>query len=104
MATGSYSDTFGGGNWQGYGQYLETKSKRIANQLEEKFQKDTEDAAAIFQNCVFWLDGRTRVPEYRLKMLMVRHAGEYESYNLSRVTHVVADNLAVGNKRWREIR
>lgn len=103
MATGSYSDTFGGGGWEGYGSYLSEKGSRINEQLRERhFQQDVE--ASLFSGCVFWLDGRTRIPEYKLKALMVRYGGEYESYNLSKVTHVVADNLAMGNKKWQHTR
>lgn len=103
QSTGSYSDAFGGGNWGGYGLYLQEKDSRIDQQLRERHAGDGT-AEGIFTGCIFWLDGRTRIPEYKLKALMMRHGGEYESYSLSRVTHVVADNLAMGNKKWQQIR
>lgn len=96
----SYSDTFGGGGWQGFGEYLATKSNRIHEQLVERHGQTEE----IFKGCHFWLDGRCKVPETKLKELMILHGGVYESYDLSKVTHVVADNLALGNKKWQQIR
>jgi outer membrane receptor for ferrienterochelin and colicin len=107
MGSWSYSETFGGGGWKGYDNYLAVKNQRINEQLKNQIEDTLLESGKkemIFENCVFWLDGRTRIAEERLKELMVLYGGEYEASTLSRVTHIVADNLALGNQRWRQIR
>lgn len=92
MSTGSYCEAFGGGGWAGYRNYLAQKDLRINEQLKERYETGekktgvTSCSAKIFSGCVFWLDGRTRIPEYQLKAMMIKHGGEYESYDLSKVS------------------
>lgn len=97
MATGSYSDAFGGGGWKGYGAYLDQKNTRINQQLKERHNNTNEGqsdpSSSLFSDCVFWLDGRTRIPEYKLKALMVKHGGNYESYDLSKVRRLTTSYL-----------
>lgn len=60
--------------------------------------------AAIFKGCSFWMTGRTCIPDQELKRLIVEHGGVYEQYGFTRVSHVIADNLAAGNQTWGELK
>lgn len=58
----------------------------------------------VFRGLTFWMTGRTCIPDQELKRLIVEHCGVYEQYGYTRVTHIIADNLASGNQTWRELR
>lgn len=96
----SYSDHFGGGGWSGMGEYLQIKNDKIKRQLKEA----TDKKSALFADCVFMIDGETRVLDTVLRQLITQHGGLYEYHNLRKVTHFVVDNIAIGSGRWRRIR
>jgi len=100
MASGSYSETFGGGGWGGMRQYMQEKNKRIQEQLEDTVVKETD----LFAGMYFVIDGRTEAAsDTELKRLIISNGGKYEAYG-KRTTHMIADHLAEGNQSWRNIR
>jgi len=92
---------FGGGGWASHGEYMGDKTRKLREQLAE-----TAGAAAappIFKGLTFWMTGRTSLPDQELKRMIVQHAGTYEQYGFTRVSHIIADNLAMGNQTWRDL-
>lgn len=49
----------------------------------------------VFRNVVVWVDGRTNPGRLEIRNIIMRNGGQFETYWTSRVTHVVADTLAV---------
>eukprot|EP01071_Lankesteria_metandrocarpae_P015557 Lankesteria_metandrocarpae@DN980_c0_g1_i1.p1 len=102
MSTGSYSKHFGGGHWASHGEYMWDKNEKLKAMLKE--DSEGSDKTSIFAGCIVNIDGRSCISDYHLKRLMFQHGGEYEPYNLKRVTHIVADNVALGNQRWQHFK
>lgn len=98
MSTGSYSKYFGGGLWNSHGEYMHHKNEKIKQLLRD--ETGDNRISAIFEGCILSIDGRTNVTDFTLKRMIVQHGGEYEPYDLRRVTHIIADNIALGNQRW----
>lgn len=98
MAT-SNSEYFGGGAWLGFGDYLRHKNRKMIDQLNSTCSKRT----LIFENVVAHIDGETILPDIEIRRLIVENGGEYNHYDHRNTTHMIADTLAVGNRRWRSI-
>merc|ERR1719316_862864 len=64
----------------------------------------TGSVPAIFHGFSFWITGRTSIPDQELKQMITEHGGNYEPYGFTRVTHIIADNLALGNQTWRQLK
>lgn len=58
----------------------------------------------IFRNLIFWMVGRTNLPEQQLKGHIIAYGGVHRQGGHSRVSHFIADNLGVGSQTWRELR
>eukprot|EP01054_Gregarina_sp_Poly1_P000584 Gregarina_sp_Poly_1__583@NODE_1139_length_4971_cov_35_431688_g785_i0_p2_GENE_NODE_1139_length_4971_cov_35_431688_g785_i0NODE_1139_length_4971_cov_35_431688_g785_i0_p2_ORF_typecomplete_len470_score64_07BRCT_2/PF16589_5/6_4e14BRCT/PF00533_26/1_9e06LIG3_BRCT/PF16759_5/0_00096LIG3_BRCT/PF16759_5/1_3e04RTT107_BRCT_5/PF16770_5/0_21Barttin/PF15462_6/0_43NESP55/PF06390_12/0_99_NODE_1139_length_4971_cov_35_431688_g785_i032614670 len=99
--TSSYSSNFGGGGFEGFQDYMYLKNERVKLQLVEKA---ADRKSNLFEGCRFQIDGRTRILDSELKLIIVEHGGEYLYWEPRRVTHFIADNLAMGNQRWRKLR
>mmetsp|Transcript_23281 Transcript_23281/g.66718 ORF Transcript_23281/g.66718 Transcript_23281/m.66718 type:complete len:276 (+) Transcript_23281:8-835(+) len=102
MASGSYSTEFGGGLWRGHGDYMRDKNDKIKAQLDQRYAGDMK--SNIFQGVIARIDGHTELNDFEIKRLITQHGGQMEQYDEKRVTHLVADNLAMGNQRWRHYR
>lgn len=100
---------FGGGGYSSHGEYMLEKNRKLKEQYAAVARNSVTGAQCagkphIFQGLTFWMTGRTCVPDQDLKRLIVEHGGVYEQYGFKRVSHIIADNLAVGNQTWRELR
>lgn len=93
---------FGGGGYASHGAYMVEKNRKLKEQLAA-VAGETE-VPRIFKGLTFWMTGRTCVPDQELKRAIVEHGGIYEQYGFTRVSHIIADNLATGNQTWRELR
>ncbi|CAD7927663.1 unnamed protein product, partial [Amoebophrya sp. A120] len=57
----------------------------------------------LFQGLTFWMTGRTStLTDMQIKKMILQHGGVYEPYGMTRVSHIIAENLAMGNQVWRE--
>mmetsp|Transcript_43456 Transcript_43456/g.102368 ORF Transcript_43456/g.102368 Transcript_43456/m.102368 type:complete len:547 (-) Transcript_43456:515-2155(-) len=79
------------------------QSPEAATDLATAFVPNA-DANKMFKGLTFWMTGRTCVPDQELKRLIVERGGVYEQYGFTKVTHIIADNLAIGNQMWRELK
>mmetsp|Transcript_56764 Transcript_56764/g.122688 ORF Transcript_56764/g.122688 Transcript_56764/m.122688 type:complete len:752 (+) Transcript_56764:78-2333(+) len=105
---------FGGGGYSSFGDYMVEKNRKLKEQLHPGRANEQGDGmcaegaspakAQIFRGLTFWMTGRTCLPDHEIKRLIVEHGGTYEQYGFSRVSHIIADNLATGNQTWRELK
>ncbi|CAD7928088.1 unnamed protein product [Amoebophrya sp. A25] len=59
--------------------------------------------AQLFSGLTFWMTGRTsRLTDMQIRKMILQHGGVFEPYGMTRVTHIIAENLAMGNQVWRE--
>lgn len=109
-SSGSGSGFFGGGGYSSHGAYMLEKSRKLKEQFGASAPKVADDDPSvpaqppIFRSLTFWMTGRTCVPDQQLKQLIVAHGGIYEQYGFTKVSHIIADNLALGNQTWRELK
>eukprot|EP00916_Digyalum_oweni_P001265 GHVL01002458.1.p1 GENE.GHVL01002458.1~~GHVL01002458.1.p1 ORF type:complete len:425 (+),score=106.32 GHVL01002458.1:29-1276(+) len=92
---------YGGGGWDNRGDYFCEKTKKLKEQLLEQFPDRESD---ILKGKCFWIDGHNNISNFEIKKMIIENGGSYEPFSISRATHIVADNLAMGNQRWREFR
>ncbi|KAH0477656.1 MAG: uncharacterized protein KVP18_000418 [Porospora cf. gigantea A] len=90
---------FGGGKWNSFREYIQSKNEKVKEQLSER----AEVVSAIFEGCCFLINGKSDVTDAVLKRLLFAHGGKYDMYGGTH-THLVADNLAAGNQRWKQLR
>eukprot|EP00930_Biecheleria_cincta_P037728 TRINITY_DN25924_c0_g1_i1.p1 TRINITY_DN25924_c0_g1~~TRINITY_DN25924_c0_g1_i1.p1 ORF type:complete len:707 (-),score=97.49 TRINITY_DN25924_c0_g1_i1:185-2305(-) len=102
---------FGGGGYASHGEYMVEKNRKLKEQFAAAAQcslapsiPSEASKTSIFKGCSFWMTGRTCIPDQELKRLIVEHGGLYEQYGFTRVSHVIADNLAAGNQTWGELK
>eukprot|EP00931_Biecheleriopsis_adriatica_P105291 TRINITY_DN79853_c0_g1_i1.p1 TRINITY_DN79853_c0_g1~~TRINITY_DN79853_c0_g1_i1.p1 ORF type:complete len:620 (-),score=116.18 TRINITY_DN79853_c0_g1_i1:37-1896(-) len=100
---------FGGGGYASHGAYMVEKNRKLKEQfaaaaLSSSATSAGEAAKSIFQGLSFWMTGRTCLPDQELKRLIVENGGVYEQYGFTRVSHIIADNLAAGNQTWGELK
>eukprot|EP00929_Paragymnodinium_shiwhaense_P057339 TRINITY_DN2869_c2_g1_i1.p1 TRINITY_DN2869_c2_g1~~TRINITY_DN2869_c2_g1_i1.p1 ORF type:complete len:932 (-),score=278.22 TRINITY_DN2869_c2_g1_i1:173-2896(-) len=108
----SAGNFFGGGGYANFGHYMQEKQRKLKDQFAAVAEQRSSDAAsrgeeakpAIFKGLTFWMTGRTCIADSELKRLIFEHGGTYEQYGFTRVSHIIADNLASGNQSWRELR
>ncbi|CAE8692487.1 unnamed protein product [Polarella glacialis] len=103
QSSGSF---FGGGGYASHGAYMVEKNRKLKEQfaVAAKASEDAEASSetakpAIFRGLTFWMTGRTCIPDQELKRMIVEHGGVYEQYGFTRVSHIIADNLAAGNQQ-----
>lgn len=60
---------------------------------------------SLFKNCVFYIDGDTLgIDDVCFKKLLLFFGGRICMLFGKGCTHVIAENLALGNQRWRQLR
>ncbi|KAH0478962.1 MAG: hypothetical protein KVP17_001388 [Porospora cf. gigantea B] len=90
---------FGGGKWSSFREYIQSKNEKVKEQLSAR----AEVVSDIFEGCCFLINGKSDVTDAVLKRLIFAHSGRYDMYGGTH-THLLADNLAVGNQRWKQLR
>ncbi|KAF8820234.1 BRCA1 C Terminus (BRCT) domain-containing protein [Cardiosporidium cionae] len=91
-------------------------SKSLVKEESKTFQKCIDHAYAIellgekiflgkalpiFQSCHIWIDGRNKIDDWLIRQLVLYFGGTLEPFGTPQVTHVIADNIALGNAKWR---
>jgi hypothetical protein len=62
-------------------------------------------ATHLFENLTFWLTGRTKhLTDLQIRKLIVQNGGTFEPYGMTHVSHIICENLALGNQQWRQLR
>ena len=89
----------GGGGWEGFGQYMRDKTKKLAGQFDDRYNKKSQ----VFEGKTFWSTGRLLDFEFDLKQLITENGGVYEQYGLRNVSHIIASNLALSNQNWKKL-
>ncbi|KAF0685174.1 Aste57867_22876 [Aphanomyces stellatus] len=77
-----------------FGQYMASKIKKLRVQ-NDGIQK----ASRIFEGVAIYVNGHTTPPKETLRTLILQHGGQFEAYQTSRVTHMIAENLAESKLR-----
>ncbi|OQR94673.1 DNA repair protein REV1 [Achlya hypogyna] len=72
-----------------FGQYMASKIRKLRGQNDGISSVDR-----LFAGIVVFVNGHTEPPKEELRRLVLLHGGQYEAYQTSRVTHMIATHLA----------
>ena len=71
----------------------------------ENFVPAPVGAPKLFSGLSFWLTGRTRgLTDRDIRKMVLENGGIWEPYGMTRVSHIIAENLAMGNQVWRDFK
>lgn len=99
--------------------YMTEKNRKLRDQYDKERQamqktkrsSDTQvnkaatGSSQLFAGVTVWVNGHTKPCRLEIRRLMMQHGGKFETYYNSRVTHIVADRLAVATlKRYQSVK
>lgn len=92
---------YGGGGWEGFGDYMADKRRKLDEQITGEFEKGS--VSWIFVGLSFYATGRsTLLSDIEIRKLITENGGTYDQYGYRSVHYVVADNLSLGNQNWKK--
>lgn len=82
--------------------YMAEKNRKLRAQYDEEkiskrrvMGKTQGDESGLFSKVTVWVNGHTNPSRLQIRRLMMQHGGKMETYYSSKVTHIIADRLAV---------
>ncbi|RHY35521.1 hypothetical protein DYB32_000029 [Aphanomyces invadans] len=79
-----------------FGQYMASKIQKLRSQND-----GIKKTSRIFDGVAIYVNGQTEPRKEVLRTMIVQHGGQFEAYMTSRVTHMIAEQLA--DSKLREI-
>ncbi|RHY07947.1 hypothetical protein DYB36_004413 [Aphanomyces astaci] len=79
-----------------FGQYMASKIQKLRTQND-----GIKKSSRIFDGVAIYVNGHTEPRKEKLRTLILEHGGQFEAYQTSRVTHMIAEQLA--DSKLREI-
>ncbi|OQR83087.1 hypothetical protein THRCLA_10988 [Thraustotheca clavata] len=58
-----------------------------------------ERVSRVFEGVVIFVNGHTEPSKEELRQLILKHGGQFEAYQTSRVTHMIATHVAESKLR-----
>ena len=84
-------DCFGGGGWSSFGEYMQHKTRSLA----ERYGESAPTQSRIFKGVRAKLDGDAlhEIDDQDVMRIVQTHGGSYASHETGDVTHLLANNL-----------
>ena len=70
------------------GQYMANKVRKLREQNEGILQQ-----SMLFHGIVIYVNGYTTPSKEELRQLIVQHGGQFEAYQTSKITHMIATHI-----------